>query len=318
MNIKYENYDNAINAFNASTPPKVLSKRILQSIAFHFHLNVDLSKYNIDELKYQIGYCILNEHSHPTKDGSSRTYVLSQDSKDIIEKICFQDCVDEFNFDFLNAYSSKSIASKIEGLGIATNSSIRFAFNRNQSSSVTLGYLCDKSELNALTIIGHLNTLRNNINEMKLRWGNRIDWFNNFQKISAANYYSGKQISSSTALLDEITYARHSMLAFMPSVKDINDIEIFFNNYKIPDIHKEFVFKKIRDLYNMRTSRASSKKLQSNFALSPEAKLLIEIMAKNNGITKPSVIEAIFRKGNKEILQNLINQTVRGSGNSHS
>ncbi len=308
------NYDSAcsINAFNAFIPQNISSKRLLQSIAFHLNLEVDLSKLSFIELKSKIGIEIHKKYSFVAGMGRGYTYTLSSDQREVISKICSRDCVDEDHFDFLNKYPSKSIVHKIDGLGIAGPLAIRQAFDRNQSSSVTLGYLFDTSNLNAIKIVNHLKRLQSNLNVMEHQWIHRINWFNDDrEKIRAAHHYSGQQVLAKAVRSNTATPGYQSIVIPMPPIADIEDIEIFFHSQKYTVAHKELAFKKIRDLYNTRTSRARSKKHQSNFSLSTEAKSLIEQMARANGITKPAVLEAIFKKENNETLQSLINRNAQ-------
>ena len=297
------------NSFDKYIPQHANSKRALQSIAFYLGLEINLSNLNYEELKKEIGIFIFNNHSLPTGDGAQRTYTLNPNIREIIDLISLRDHVEESCFDFLYKYSKKSVVHKIENMGIAKDKDIHLAFVQNQSIGITLGYLCDVSELPSIKIAIFFEKLKIKINEMELQWEKGIEWFHNdLEKIRAAHYYSGQPIFKGSKNPAINTPAQQSKFEFMPLIADIYDIEIFFNDHTYPAYHKRAVFKKIRDLYNTRTSRANSKKRQSNFALSPETKLLIEQLAKTNGITKPNVLEAIFKKENKEDLQHLINR----------
>lgn len=318
MYFTQEQIESAKKAFAAALPVGADTQRRLRSIAFHLEIAIDIANARNDELMVAIGNEFIKRHGPPPAYGWGTVGLpvyLSPELNDALVKIATQHHVPVSEFDFLLSFSRKYIKNSLYKTEIVSDRMVENSFRNTQAAEVVLGYLCDISKDSADQITRDLMNLKNRTQVMVLTWAKHLSWFSNDrnrEKLRAASFYSGKQIPDATEELVAMISQRMPKIVLMPTIQDYDDIEIFFHRVDFPSPFKVFVYEKIRDLYNTRSSRAENKKKRKNcsFVLSPEAKLLIDTLAKENNVKGKgsALLELIFQNHNKEDLQRLLNK----------
>ena len=309
MSNSYFSQNNAKTVFSKYFPGAANTQRKLRSIAFHLEISIDIANSKNDELVIAIGDFLIRKFNisvHQSWGAPASEVPPKIDPDNILDKIVNRHHVPEANFEFLKRFSIKSIEAKLKRTEVSFRLLPNLQFKNSQDVEVVLGYLCDVSSAKTTKIISELNNLERAIQAMQHSWHRFIAWFDNEEKIRAANFYSGKRVVDEKEAKANPLARKDAKFYLMPIVMGKDDIEIFFHDPYCPDQHKEFVYTKIRNLYNTRSSRKNSRQKNCSFVLDSEAKSLIEAIAKEQKIKGSDLLNFIFQKSNKPELNRLL------------
>ncbi|TDS70528.1 hypothetical protein [Comamonas sp. JUb58] len=304
-------------AFSNAFALDVFTKRTLQSIAFHLRVNIDIGDASAGILIVEIwdqlirkgftpahGYGLLGE----LNSGNAKSELAME-----IWGLATTFNVQEESYEFLLGFSKKIIQYKLSQIRIFHPMTMAKIFESFQSPSVLIGYLCDVSGHSVDYIAGFLFAMKVSTQKFKLEWHAQLVWFKNDknkEKLRAASYFSGKQISVGEGDLAAKPFEKTPQVFLMPPIHDIDDIELFFHRQDMSSVLKLFIFEKIRGLYNKRSSREENKRTQKNcnFTLTPEAKKMIEQIARECGVKGrgSELLNVLFQAHNKQVLQNIV------------
>lgn len=303
----------AFAEFIASGP---IAKRKLQSIAFHLRIDVDIGNATEDFLivvisdeLFRRGFVLANGYD---LTGEWTSFEANEQLRREVVRLATIFNVHEEAFEFLLGFSNKSIRYKLKQAGIFGEVTLGKIFESAQSKKVIIGYLCDISENSADHIFNLLLKLKESMQELLSNWNAQIRWFENDrnkEKLRAASHFAAKQIPLDEGKLVVRSSEKINKVFLMPALYDIDDIEIFFHRQDLSPVLKIFIYEKIRGLYNKRSSRAEKAKTEKNcnFVLTPEAKKMIEQIAKDCGIKGrgSALLNMLFQAHNKQVLQNI-------------
>lgn len=303
----------AFAEFIASGP---ITKRKLQSIAFHLGIEVDIGDATEDSLSVVIWDDLVRRGIHPDHGyglaGVRNSFGINEQLHLDVLRLATTFNVQEEAFEFLLSFSKKSIRFKLKQAGLFGEVTMGKVFESAQSKKVIIGYLCDISEHSADDIVSVLMKLEKATQELLSNWNAQIRWFKNDknkEKLRAASYFAEKQIPLDEGKLVVRSFEKTNKIFLMPALYDIDDIEIFFHRQDVSPVLKIFIYEKIRGLYNKRSSRAEKAKTEKNcnFVLTPEAKKMIEQVAKDCGIKGrgSALLNVLFQAHNKQMLQNI-------------
>lgn len=303
----------AFAEFIASGP---IAKRKLQSIAFHLGIDVDIGDADEDFLIVVIWDELVRRGIHPDQGygitGVRNSFGVNEQLHLDVLRLATTFNVQEEAFEFLLGFSKKFVRFKLKQAGLFGEVTIGKVFDSAQSKKVIIGYLCDISEHSVDYIVSVLLKLEKTTQELLSKWSVQIRWFKNDknkEKLRAASHYAGMQIPLDEGKLVVRSFEKITKVPLMPALYDIDDIEIFFHRQDLSPVFKIFIYEKIRGLYNKRSSRAEKAKTEKNcnFVLTPEAKKMIEQVAKDCGIKGrgSALLNVLFQSHNKQLLQNI-------------
>lgn len=295
----------------------VCTRRNLESIAFHLRVDVDIGDVTQDCLIVEIWDQLIKKGYIPAHGyglaGELNSFTAKNELSLEIWKLATTFNVQEEAFEFLLSFSKKTIQYKLGQTGIFRPVTIAKIFESSQSKRVLIGYLFDISEHSVDHIVGFLLALRASTQKFLLEWHSQFVWFKNDknkEKLRAASFYSGKQISVDEGQLTVKSFGKNPKIFLMPPIHHIDDIELFFHRQDMSSVLKLFVYEKIRGLYNKRSSREENKKTQKNcnFLLTPEAKKMIEQIARECGVKGrgSALLNILFQAHNNQVLKNIV------------
>lgn len=281
----------ALAALPRIFPDVEFSLRRLQSLIIYLRIDVDLLSSGFEELKVIVGsYVHYRAFVVPYAD-----LELGKRESAELYLIATKELVPEENLKFLFQIDRHAVWNELAKYDIFGNNRLGEIFSLNYPLDHTVCCLADSSP--------HLvDRLNSGLSELKLRllnltkWDSRINWFKtdgglDQAKIAVANNYFSK-----------------SRAYYFPFL-DLADVRKFFQTYG-SESDRELIFRKIRSNYHNKNTRDNNKKKPCSFSIDKKTERLIEEIAGKFGVTRASVLDAIFNSVNKNDLLGLYEKGV--------